>query len=207
MEAEHPRNDLRFREVAAAGGIEAQFVSDYPFDAAEFFFYQANGGGLAALDYDLDGRCDLYVVQSGGDPKMSESSAPNQLFRCLPDELFEEVTDGTLTGDRNYGQGVCSGDLNQDGFDDLLVANIGRNSVYINQGDGTFQKRSDVIVEDAGHWTSSIAIGDLDGDQLPDIIEVNYLDDPLVFQRKCTGKQRRVRRSDFAQRSTASFGA
>ena len=71
----------------------------------------------------------------------------------------------------------------------MLVANVGSNVLYINQGDGTFREQSDLIVDDAGQWTSSIAVADLDGDQLPEIVEVNYVDDPLIFQRMCEGKK------------------
>lgn len=182
--------ELRFRDLAAKLGVQTRFVSDYSLDSDEFFLYQANGGGLAATDYDLDGRCDLYVVQSGGDPNQPNSSVPNQMYRCLPCGSFNDVSQLTRTDDGGYGQGVCAGDVNQDGFPDLLIANIGRNAVYINQGDGTFRKGSDLIPEEAEQWTSSLAIGDLDGDQLPDIVEVNYLDDPLIFERTCTGRKR-----------------
>ena len=44
-------------------------------------------------------------------------------------------------------------------------------------------------MDDAGQWTSSIAVADLDGDQFPEIVEVNYVDDPLIFQRMCEGKK------------------
>ncbi len=182
---------LQFDDVADSLGVHANFVSEYPLDTVDFYLYQANGGGLAALDYDLDGLCDLYVVQSGGDPNQPGSSAANQLYRHIDAESFGDVSHNSLTNDRGYGQGVCAGDVNQDGFPDLLVANIGRNVVYINQGDGTFRERSDAIVSSGDRWTSSLALGDLDGDQLPEIIEVNYLDDPLIFEQKCKGKQLR----------------
>lgn len=179
---------LKFQDVAQSIGVDASFVSEYPLDRADFFLYQANGGGLGAIDYDLDGRCDLYIAQSGGDPNQPGSSHHNQLFRNQPGDLFAEVTAWSGTDDRGYGQGVCAGDLNQDGFPDLLVANIGANVVYLNQGDGTFRERSDLIVDNSARWTSSIAIGDLDGDQLPEIVEINYLDDPLIFERRCLGR-------------------
>lgn len=184
-----PQNTLRFRDVAESVGINTTFVSEYPLDVVDFYLYQANGGGLAALDYDLDGRCDLYVVHSGGDPNQPQSSVANQLFRQAPGGGFVEVAAPSMTADRSYGQGVCAGDLNQDGFTDVLVANIGRNTVYINQGDGTFSEQVDAIDLGGEHWTSSLAVGDLDGDQLPEIVEINYLDDPLIFQQKCLGKQ------------------
>jgi tetratricopeptide (TPR) repeat protein len=195
---------LKFDEVAANLGVNTTFASDYPLEKVDFYLHQANGGGLAAFDYDRDGRCDLYVVQSGGDPNREGSSQPNQLFRQFananenepgPNDVgaggieFADVSVPSSSADGGYGQGVCAADINQDGFIDLLLANIGRNELYLNQGDGTFRRTTDHWVDDSGLWTSSVAVGDLDGDALPDIVEVNYVDDPLVFKRKCQGKQ------------------
>ena len=183
------QRQIRFQDVAAEHNLETTFVSEYPLDQVDFWLYQANGGGLGAFDYDLDGNCDLYVVQSGGDPRVTESSTPNELYRNLNGE-FLEVSMNSQTQDRGYGQGVCAADLNQDGWLDLVIANIGLNAVYFNQGDGTFRRASDDFWSgDTAAWTSSIAVGDLDGDQLPEVIEVNYLDDPLIFDRKCVGKK------------------
>ena len=100
---------LVFHDVAESVGVKSSFVSEYPLDAVDFYLYQANGGGLAALDYDLDGRCDLYVAQSGGDPNQPGSSEPNQLYRHLPEATFDDVSTNSMTGDRGYGQGVCAG--------------------------------------------------------------------------------------------------
>jgi tetratricopeptide (TPR) repeat protein len=183
------QRDLAFRNIADQLGIDVDFTSEYPTEEVDFFLYQANGGGLATFDYDLDGMCDLYVVQTGGDPQELDSSEPNQLFRQLPGGNFQAIEKLAAVADRRYGQGVCAGDINQDGFTDLIVANIGKNSVYVNQGDGTFRKDAFAITASDGRWTSSIGLADMNGDHLPDVIEVNYLNDPLIFQRKCQGKR------------------
>jgi tetratricopeptide (TPR) repeat protein len=180
---------LAFRDVARELGLDVDFVSEYPTEEVDFYLYQANGGGLAALDYDLDGLCDLYVVQTGGSPQSVDSSEPNQFFRQLPEGIYTGVGIAAEVADRRYGQGVCVGDMNQDGFPDLIVANIGRNSVYLNQGDGTFREDSEAVHSRDSRWTSSIALADMDGDNLPDIIEVNYLNDPQIFEQKCQGKR------------------
>ena len=184
------QRQIRFQDVAADLNLKTSFISEYPLNHVDFWLYQANGGGLGAFDYDLDGHCDLYVVQSGGNPRAVDSSAPNELYRNLDGKSFSEVSESTQTQDRGYGQGVCAADLNQDGWLDLVIANIGLNAVYFNQGDGTFRRANDEYWSgDPAAWTSSIAVGDLDGDQLPEVIEVNYLDDPQIFERKCVGKQ------------------
>ncbi len=178
--------DFVFQDVAGDVGIEATFVSGFPLDGSPYAIHEVNGGGLAAFDYDLDGRCDIYIVQSGGDPRVMDDATANQLFRLLPEQHFRDVTNVAHVGDRKFGQGVCAGDLNQDGFPDLLIANIGSNSVYLNQGDGTFREASEILGDNPFQWTSSIGLGDLNGDHLPDLVEINYIDDVDAFDLRCT---------------------
>lgn len=178
-------NAIAFKNIAAQLGIETQFVSGYSMTEARFYLYQANGGGLATFDYDLDGLCDLYVVQSGGDPQQPQGSSPNELYRQLVSgEKFGSVSTLSMSADRGFGQGVCVCDLNQDGWPDLLVGNIGRNCLLINQGDGTFRDASESL-PGGEMWTSSVAVADLNGDHLPEILAANYVDDPDVFQVPC----------------------
>lgn len=171
---------------AGETGLNTTFVSDFPLDGSPMFPHQANGGGIAALDFDLDGHCDLYFVQSGGSPQSENSSQPNQLFRATSEGSYHDHSLSAGVAHRGFGQGVCAGDANQDGFMDLIVANIGPNVVYLNQGDGTFRQADDWLVSQDAVWTSSLALADLDGDRLPDLIEVNYIDDEQVFDRSCT---------------------
>lgn len=179
---------IRFADVASEVGIETSFVSDYNLDKVDFFLHQANGGGLGVIDYDRDGRSDLVVIQSGGDPNIAGSSAPNELYRHFESMSFESVGEAAGCDHRGYGQGVAVADVNQDGWPDVLVANIGRNQLLINRGDGTFQDATQAWLPAGNAWTSSIGVGDLDGDALPDLIEANYVDDPEVFQKKCEGE-------------------
>lgn len=182
---ESSRSPLVFQDVASELGIDTEFTTGYPADGKEFYLHQANGVGLAALDYDLDGRCDTYFARAGGDPNKA-NSLPNQLYRQLPSGRFQEVTETCRADDRGFGQGICVGDVNQDGFPDILVANIGRNSVYINQGDGTFQIDPKLINGNEERWTSSLGLADLNGDALPELVEINYIDDPLAFEVMCS---------------------
>ncbi len=74
------------------------------------------------LDYDLDGWEDLYLQSAGGDPFQS-NSPPSSLFRNHNGTFVNVgvVSQSTHTG---YGQGVCAGDVNEDGFTDLLLTNM-----------------------------------------------------------------------------------
>jgi hypothetical protein len=137
------------------------------------------GGGVACIDYDLDGRVDFYVGQAAGDPP-GKGEQPNLLSRNVGDR-FQEITDLAHCDDRGFAGGATSGDWNQDGFPDLVVANLRQNTLFINQGDGTFRVQSGDSAWDEPIYTASVAIGDVSGDHLPDIVEVNYLHDPHIF--------------------------
>jgi predicted Zn-dependent protease len=177
--------DFRFADIAKSVGIDTTFHSGLDPNSSVFYAHQVNGGGMAAIDYDLDGRCDLYIAQAGGPPNDSNGSKANQLYRLNTDGIYVDVTEATHTGDRGYGQGVCVGDVNQDGFPDIVVANIGQNVIYINQGDGTFVDATDRLLDNGERWTSSIGLADLNGDHLPELIEINYIDDPESFRVRC----------------------
>jgi hypothetical protein len=78
--------------------------------------------------------------------------------------------------DFNYSSGLAAGDVNQDGFPDLLLAALGRNRLLINSGDGTFRDVTYQLGPIADRFTSSVAIADINGDALPDLFEANYIE-------------------------------
>lgn len=150
------------------------------------FIYQLTGGGIGVIDYNLDGWMDLYFTQGGGPAFDAAGSKPNELFANLNGEQFQSVSSQSQTADMGYGQGIAVADINQDGFPDLVVANIGPNMVYTNNGDGTFTNNPIPLVNQTGGWTTSIACGDLGGDHLPEIVAVNYINDPQALTTACT---------------------
>ncbi|MGV3485746.1 MAG: CRTAC1 family protein, partial [Planctomycetaceae bacterium] len=113
-----------------------------------------------------------YLVTAGGTPPHLDS-APNAMFRNLAGR-FQVVSDRCGAQDRGFGQGVAVGDVNEDGFDDLLVLNYGPNSLWINNGDGTFSDHSQRWLPAHSVWSTSAAIADLDGDNLSDVFIANY---------------------------------
>ena len=174
-------------DVATAAGLEFKYDNgDQNRDDDSVFIYQLTGGGIGVIDYNLDGWMDLYFSQGGGKAFEAEGSQPNQLFANRDGEQYQRVTNETSTGDRGYGQGVAVADLNQDGFPDLVIGNIGPNVVYMNNGDGTFSARLIPLGDQQGGWTTSIACGDLSGDHLPEIVQVNYIQDPQALTTPCT---------------------
>ncbi|WP_167547059.1 CRTAC1 family protein [Stieleria maiorica] len=135
--------------------------------------YQTLGCGGGTIDFDLDGWSDQYLVAAGGTPP-AQDSEPNALFRNLGGQ-FQRVGEQSQTADKGFGQGVAVGDINEDGFPDLLVLNYGPNRLYVNNGDGTFRDASDQMPAGApDEWSSSGSIADLDHDGLADLVVVNY---------------------------------
>lgn len=179
------RSPIEMQDVADDVGLKFQFINRHPRSDAPFLIFHLSGGGIGVLDFDLDGWPDCYFTQAGGPPRVADASLPNQLFRNVEGQRFESVSELTFTADRGFGQGVAVADLNQDGFPDLLVANIGRSVWFQNQGDGTFVRRALTNGSDLDSWTTSIACGDLSGDGLPEIVLVNYSDDEGVYQLPC----------------------
>ncbi|MGB7326215.1 MAG: FG-GAP-like repeat-containing protein, partial [Rubripirellula sp.] len=171
----------RFKNVADQKRLSFRYLNAAEPVEREFQIFQAFGGGVACLDFDRDGAVDFYFAQAGTTPPHGRSEHPNELFRNLGDE-FVSVFASSRSDDRGYTVGVSAGDWNQDGFADLLIGNVGQNCLLINQGDGTFRTDQNSALRDQAAYTSSLAIADLTGDGLPDIVEINYLDDPAIFE-------------------------
>lgn len=167
-------------DVAESVGVAHQYDATNASAPEQTGVSQELGGGLGVLDYDLDGLPDLYLVQAAATPEMRDGIKPNRLYRNALDH-FVETTVPATADDRGFGMGVSAGDVNQDGFPDLVVANLGPNVLLINNGDGTFTSRF-LESEQPALWTTSFAIGDISGDAIPDLVEVNYLDDPTAYQ-------------------------
>ena len=167
-----------FPEIGDSVGIDFQYCNARQRKLADLQLYEQFGGGAAAIDYDMDGRIDLYFIQGGDDPKAALRGKSNVLFRNVGDEFT--VIHHAGTDDNGYGQGVTSGDWNQDGFPDLVIANFSVNTLFINNGDGTFRQAEVGDSWMTPFWTTSVALADVTGDALPDVVEVNYVDDPAV---------------------------
>jgi hypothetical protein len=160
----------------------------------ELYIAEMMGGGAALFDYDADGDLDVYVTQGGRLKREPAAETPgDRLFRndlgeragggALP--VFVDVTATSGIEARGYGIGVAAGDVDNDGFVDLYVNNLGSNQLWRNRGDGTFEDRTSISGTDDVRWSAAAAFLDYDRDGLLDLFVGNYIDFRLANHRKC----------------------
>jgi hypothetical protein len=154
-------------------------------------------GGIALLDYNKDGLLDIFVVNGGRIPSPNgkldffsrhEPKYWNRLYRQNSDGTFTDVTEqaGLANAvDSNYGMGVAVGDYDNDGFPDIYVTNYGRNTLYHNNGDGTFTDVTERAGVAAGGWSVSAGFLDYDNDGKLDLFVVRYLDWSMEKNKTC----------------------
>lgn len=141
--AEAPPKRPRFTDIAPRS--QFSYISNNDFTGRKYF-PQPMCGGVAVFDFDNDGRMDIFFTNGAKLPELKRTgpSFYNCLLRNKGDGTFEDVTRkaGVLGENLDFGYGVAAGDYDNDGFTDLFIANTGKNTLYRNNGDGTF---TDVI--------------------------------------------------------------
>ncbi len=165
---------VKLVDVASQAGVTLLNVCG---DVSKDYIVDANGSGVAWLDYDNDGRLDLLIVNGstrehlaqGGDPMLA-------LYHNDGKGHFDDVTARSGMTRRGWGNGVCVADYDNDGFSDVYVTGIGGGALFHNNGNGTF---SDVTrrsrTGNDGHWGSGCAFGDYNRDGFVDLYVANYV--------------------------------
>ncbi|MDA8746104.1 FG-GAP-like repeat-containing protein [Rubripirellula amarantea] len=169
------------RNVASKCNLKFRYQNSDPPVERYFLIFEGLGGGVACLDFDRDGQLDLYFAQAATRPPQQQSQFSNGLFRQL-EQKFHDVIHQSGADDRSFTFGVTAGDWNQDGFADLMIGNLGQNQLLLNQGDGTFRRHDDQQLASEDAFTCSVAIADITGDGLPEVLEINYVDDPAIYK-------------------------
>jgi hypothetical protein len=167
---------VRFTDVREAAGITFQHDNTFSKDKN---YIETLGSGLGWIDYDQDGRLDLYIVQSA-ETEWYKPPHPlrSALYHNNGDGTFTDVTEKAGVGAAGlYAQGVAVGDFDNDGYPDLYVTGYGRAILYHNNGNGTF---TDVTAKagagDDGQWSTSAGWFDYDKDGYLDLLVCNYID-------------------------------
>ena len=166
---------IKFVDVGRAAGLDMKFT--YGGDESKKYIIEANGSGVAFLDYDNDGWLDLFLVNGSRLEGFGDQPSPtSRLYRNSRDGRFIDVTEKAGAGHAGWGGGVCAGDVDNDGDLDLFVAYWGPNRLYVNSGAGTFTEvaaRSGVAGP-AKEWSSGCTFLDYDRDGLLDLFVTSY---------------------------------
>ena len=169
-----------FVDVSSNAGLtQTMFYGDPNHNT---YIIEVNGAGCAFFDYDNDGWMDAFIL--GG--RRLEGIPPgssNRLYHNNRDGTFTDVTEKAGLIDAGWACGVCVGDYNNDGFEDLYLTYYGQNKLYRNNGDGTFTD----VTEKAGLRDSRTRFGsgctfvDYNRDGLLDLFVSNYVEiDPAT---------------------------
>src|SRR5215813_564882 len=171
----HAATGVSFTDVTSGAGLAGfRHLSGAP---SKDYIIEATGSGCAFLDYDNDGWLDVYLVNGGTlDTLRGKTKAPRAaLYHNNRDGTFTEVTEKAGVANERWGQGVCIGDFDNDGWEDIYVSNFGRNRLYHNNHDGTFTDVAEKAGVTVGEWSTGCAFGDYDGDGLLDLFVAGYV--------------------------------
>ena len=164
----------RLVDVASAAGLREPIV--YGGIDAKKYIVETIGCGCAFFDYDNDGWMDIFVLggtRLEGDPQ----GASNRLYKNNRDGTFTDVTAQAGLQAVGWASGVCVGDYDNDGFEDLFCTFFGQNRLYRNNGDGTFTD----VTKAAGlsnpqpRWGAGCSFLDYNRDGHLDLFVSNYI--------------------------------
>jgi len=168
---------VNFVDIAARAGLSAKTVAGD--EKRKKYIIETTGSGAAFFDYDNDGWPDVFLVNEStlaGFPKGHEPTS--HLYHNNGDGTFTDVTRKAGVALTGWGQGVCAGDYDNDGWVDLYVTFWGHNVLLHNNGDGTFTD----VTKKAGLWRDSVRWGtgcafvDYDRDGHLDLFVSEYVD-------------------------------
>ena len=156
-----------FRNIAASAGLRHTFPNGGA--AVKQFIIETTGSGVALLDYDNDGRLDIFVVSGKG--------GSNRLYHNDGNDRFTDATEKMGLRSDGWGQGVCAGDYDNDGYTDLFVTYWGQNRLYRNIGGRRFEDVTAAahLTQDRTRYNTGCAFLDYDNDGRLDLFVANYL--------------------------------
>jgi enediyne biosynthesis protein E4 len=172
---------VNFINMAKEAGLNAKTI--YGGEHRNKYLLETTGCGVAFYDYDNDGWLDIFLVNGTRLEGFPSGHQPiNHLFKNNRDGTFTDVTLKAGLVHSGWGQGVCIGDYDNDGFEDLFITYFGKNVLYHNQGDGTFTDVSEKsgVAGSGKRWNTGCAFLDYDRDGKLDLFIANYIDMDLA---------------------------
>ncbi|HCC57488.1 MAG TPA: CRTAC1 family protein, partial [Solibacterales bacterium] len=133
-------------------------------------------GGVAAFDFDNDGRTDVFFTNGAAIPSLKKDSPrfSNRLFRNEGNLHFRDVTAASGLAGEGYSMGVAVADFDNDGYADVFVAGVHHNALYRNLGHGKFEDVTARAGIKSDQWSVAAGWFDFDNDGLLDLLVVNY---------------------------------
>ncbi len=148
------------------GGVESQR-----------YILETTGTGVATFDYDRDGQIDIFLVNGSRLDAASNNPPSNLLYRNLGNGRFSDVTAPSGLKRSGWGQAVCVGDIDNDGWTDLAVTYYGEIVLYRNRGNGSFENISQRSrIGGQRRWNAGCTFLDYDRDADLDLFVANYVD-------------------------------
>lgn len=168
---------VAFVDVAREAGLNARNV--WGGIQHKNYIIEAKGSGIAFFDYDQDGWVDIYLTNGTRlGAKGTAGEAPTtHLYKNNRDGTFTDVTEKAGIGRTGWQTGVCVGDYNNDGWDDIYLTFWGHDILFRNNGDGTFTD----VTKEVGLWKEQVRWGsgctwlDYDRDGFLDLFVANYI--------------------------------
>jgi len=173
--SENPPFSATFTDIASQAGLTEPVI--YGGVDTKKYILETNGCGAAFFDYDNDGWLDIFLP-GGSRLAGVPAGTSNRLYKNNRDGTFTDVTRSSGLERLVWASGVCVGDYNNDGFDDLFLSCWGQNILYRNNGDGTFTD----VTREAGllsrdpRWGAGCTFVDYDRDGYLDVFVSNYLE-------------------------------
>lgn len=164
-----------FTEVAAASGIDFRHFTGA---TGERYLPETMGAGCAFLDFDRDGLLDVLFANGHEWDNASSRHTP-RLYRNVGGGQFVDATHaaGLHLGLPHgaYGMGIAVADVDNDGDPDIYFANVGRDALFVNRGDGTFEDATAASGFKNDGWSSSAMFFDYDRDGWLDLFVCGYV--------------------------------
>jgi hypothetical protein len=175
-----PAPVANFTDMAEKAGLTMQNI--FGGVDTKKYIIETTGTGVAIFDYDNDGWPDIFLVNGTKLEGFPSGRGPsNRLYHNNHDGTFTDVTAKAGLTSTGWGQGVCVGDYDNDGWEDLYVTYFGKNRLYHNQK-GVFTEVADKsgVAGSGKAWGTGCAFIDYDRDGHLDLVVANYVDFDLA---------------------------